>query len=281
MTRTPWDSPDGPASELPASGWRADPTGRHKLRYWNGTSWTDDVSDGGGVASSDPLTTASPVKWYRLRLGPLPVWGWALGAFVVLGAIGNLTDEGEPEAPTTDADRATTQEAESATVDKSDAGTPDIDENADGQSASDEAASDRITDTTSEQSVRPPTTTVLATSAATTTTTPTTTSPPASTTLVTTTPPATPVPTTAATPETTAAPSPPATAASTTADTPEPTAVPSPPANPGDSKNCSSFSTYAEAKAWFDTYFPYYGDVARLDSDSDGEPCESLPGSPE
>jgi|GEM_PF-5829757 len=33
-----------------------------------------------------------------------------------------------------------------------------------------------------------------------------------------------------------------------------------------------------EAKAWFDTYFPYYGDVARLGSNGDGEPCESLPG---
>jgi hypothetical protein len=31
---------------------------------------------------------------------------------------------------------------------------------------------------------------------------------------------------------------------------------------------------------WFDTYFPYYGDVAGLDGDNDGEPCESLPGGP-
>ena len=51
-------------------------------------------------------------------------------------------------------------------------------------------------------------------------------------------------------------------------------------ANPGNTKNCSDFSTYAEAKEWFDTYFPLYGDVAGLDNDGDGEPCESLPGSP-
>jgi len=50
------------------------------------------------------------------------------------------------------------------------------------------------------------------------------------------------------------------------------------PANPGNTKNCSDFSSYPEAKAWFDTYFPYYADVAKLDGDSDGEPCESLPG---
>ena len=52
------------------------------------------------------------------------------------------------------------------------------------------------------------------------------------------------------------------------------------PANPGNSKNCGDFPNYAQAKAWYDTYFPYYGDVARLDGDNDGEPCESLPGAP-
>ena len=50
------------------------------------------------------------------------------------------------------------------------------------------------------------------------------------------------------------------------------------PENPGDTKNCGDFENYDQAKAWFDTYFPYYGDVARLDGDNDGEPCESLPG---
>ena len=52
------------------------------------------------------------------------------------------------------------------------------------------------------------------------------------------------------------------------------------PANPGNSKNCGDFPNYAQAKAWYDTYFPYYGDLARLDGDNDGEPCESLPGGP-
>ena len=64
--------------------------------------------------------------------------------------------------------------------------------------------------------------------------------------------------------------------ATTTSTTLTTTVVP----NPGNTKNCSDFSTYIEAKAWFDTYFPYYGDVARLDGDNDGEPCESLPGGP-
>ena len=52
------------------------------------------------------------------------------------------------------------------------------------------------------------------------------------------------------------------------------------PDNPGDTKNCGDFADYAEAKAWFDTYYEYYGDVAKLDNDDDLEPCESLPGGP-
>lgn len=48
------------------------------------------------------------------------------------------------------------------------------------------------------------------------------------------------------------------------------------PPDPGDTRNCSDFSTQAEAQDWFDRYFPHYGDVARLDGDGDGVPCESL-----
>jgi hypothetical protein len=73
---------------------------------------------------------------------------------------------------------------------------------------------------------------------------------------------------------------PPATSPPTTR--PPATSPPPPPgpSNPGDTKNCSDFADYAEAKAWFDTYFPSYGDVAKLDADHDGIPCESLPGAP-
>jgi hypothetical protein len=52
------------------------------------------------------------------------------------------------------------------------------------------------------------------------------------------------------------------------------------PANPGDVKNCTDFATWADANAWFWTYYPYYGDVARLDQNNDQIPCESLPGNP-
>ena len=37
------------------AAWLADPNRRHQLRYWNGTAWTDHVSDN-GVASMDPVS---------------------------------------------------------------------------------------------------------------------------------------------------------------------------------------------------------------------------------
>jgi serine/threonine protein kinase len=46
--------------------------------------------------------------------------------------------------------------------------------------------------------------------------------------------------------------------------------------SPGNSKDCSDFATYEDAKEWFDTRFPDYGDIAELDRDGDGQPCESL-----
>jgi hypothetical protein len=38
----------------PAAGWLADPSGRHDLRYWDGSTWTATVSDG-GQTSTDPM----------------------------------------------------------------------------------------------------------------------------------------------------------------------------------------------------------------------------------
>jgi hypothetical protein len=45
-----------------------------------------------------------------------------------------------------------------------------------------------------------------------------------------------------------------------------------------DSYNCTDFSTYAEALAVYKANLP--GDPNDLDRDSDGIPCESLPGAP-
>lgn len=49
------------------------------------------------------------------------------------------------------------------------------------------------------------------------------------------------------------------------------------PPDPGNSRNCSDFSTQAEAQEWYDTYFPFYGDVALLDTNDNNLACEFLP----
>lgn len=49
------------------------------------------------------------------------------------------------------------------------------------------------------------------------------------------------------------------------------------PGNPGNSVDCPNFATQWAAQDWFNTYYPYYGDVAALDADNDGIACESLP----
>ncbi len=48
------DSP-APTETVPA-GWKADPTGRHLFRYWNGSHWTEDVADPGEQAR-DPVSS--------------------------------------------------------------------------------------------------------------------------------------------------------------------------------------------------------------------------------
>lgn len=66
-----------------------------------------------------------------------------------------------------------------------------------------------------------------------------------------------------------------------TTTTGPPTTPPTqPPPYPGDNVNCTDFATWADANAYYQTYFPYYGDVANLDQDHDGIPCETLPGHP-
>ena len=48
-----------PVAESNPARWAADPHGRHELRYWNGTAWTDDVSDR-GVVSNETFRAAAP-----------------------------------------------------------------------------------------------------------------------------------------------------------------------------------------------------------------------------
>jgi hypothetical protein len=44
--RTSLPEADSPApKETAPAGWKADPTGRHQLRYWDGSHWTEHVAD--------------------------------------------------------------------------------------------------------------------------------------------------------------------------------------------------------------------------------------------
>lgn len=49
---TPWPTTGyGVGTSIPPQ-WHPDPAGRHELRFWNGTDWSDDVADQ-GVTSKD------------------------------------------------------------------------------------------------------------------------------------------------------------------------------------------------------------------------------------
>jgi uncharacterized RDD family membrane protein YckC len=52
-------SPRDPAPENPAR-WAPDPLGRHQYRYWDGTQWTEHVSDDGRVGNDPPIPNPAP-----------------------------------------------------------------------------------------------------------------------------------------------------------------------------------------------------------------------------
>jgi hypothetical protein len=82
-------SPDTrPGTAKAPAGWHADPSGRHQLRFWDGSSWTDHVSDD-GRASTDPIVQAAvqggtaPAGRPRRRGGSV-----LIGVALVLGLLG-------------------------------------------------------------------------------------------------------------------------------------------------------------------------------------------------
>ena len=74
------------------AGWQSDPTGRHEHRYWDGSQWTDHVSDA-GVASTDAYDVAGDVAG-------APAAGDADDSVVV----GDPADAGTAPDPTTATD---------------------------------------------------------------------------------------------------------------------------------------------------------------------------------
>ena len=69
------DEPDDVASALPSrdfadsASWRADPSGRHELRFWDGSEWTAYVSDAGKTGSDTVLTPSATGRYPDPGLG--------------------------------------------------------------------------------------------------------------------------------------------------------------------------------------------------------------------
>ena len=87
--------------------WHPDPTGRHQYRYWDGSDWTDNVSDS-GVTSTDPLAGPTnpavetrPERSFRIS-GPMLVAGLVaiivlIGLVVLIGGDDSGNDYGTSE----------------------------------------------------------------------------------------------------------------------------------------------------------------------------------------
>lgn len=80
-------TPVAPGSTTPR--WSADPTGRHQLRWWDGTTWTDQVADD-QQQSVDPLSTALTAPPVPTDAGAPAASDWRTRPEGVGTFIGNL-----------------------------------------------------------------------------------------------------------------------------------------------------------------------------------------------
>jgi hypothetical protein len=77
------------------ANWLADPTGAHELRYWNGSSWTEHVSDQ-GTTGQDPLTAEPPPPADAfLPPAPPPVTAQAAGKPSWKDRLKQVADQGK------------------------------------------------------------------------------------------------------------------------------------------------------------------------------------------
>src|SRR5436190_7334622 len=90
------------------AGWYTDPVGRHEYRYWDGTDWKPEVSDG-GVTAVDPLGPAPPPLPQRTAepavsypAAPAPVSDPAAPALVTDPAVPAPARDSVAPAPVTD-----------------------------------------------------------------------------------------------------------------------------------------------------------------------------------
>lgn len=72
-----------PSTDVPA-GWHADPHGRHELRYWDGSTWSDHISNG-GVTGKDSV----PKKGLMARFEAATAFGGHDDAERIKGQVAN------------------------------------------------------------------------------------------------------------------------------------------------------------------------------------------------
>lgn len=79
-----------PTQTSGGAGWHPDPSGRHQLRYWDGATWTDQVSDN-GQQSTDPVAAQPATTQYGYGYGqasfPLSSKLKRLGAAILDGLL--------------------------------------------------------------------------------------------------------------------------------------------------------------------------------------------------
>ncbi len=81
---------------MATAGWYGDPTREGRLRYWDGSAWTEHVSEGGGTAA-DPITGIPPAPPAGLPAGSEAAQAQASGGQEPVGAT-QVTPRVEPAA---------------------------------------------------------------------------------------------------------------------------------------------------------------------------------------
>lgn len=73
-----------------AQEWLPDPSGRHQLRWWNGTAWTEHVSDDGDTSTDPPGADLPPPPPADSEPGAPQRRSGRATASLVLGIVGIL-----------------------------------------------------------------------------------------------------------------------------------------------------------------------------------------------
>src|ERR1043165_4113627 len=58
------------SSSAPPPGWHPDPFGRHQVRYWDGSNWSEHVADNGVQATDAPVAGPGPTGPVVLNTTP-------------------------------------------------------------------------------------------------------------------------------------------------------------------------------------------------------------------